>query len=530
MSLGALSPEAHRTLTIGMRRLGATSNTGEGGEDPAAYEPDENGELAESAIKQVASARFGVTARYLARAEQLEIKMAQGSKPGEGGQLPAKKATPLHRRAAPRAGRDDLHQPAAAPRHLLDRGPRPAHRRPAGDQPRGPDRGQARRLGRCRDDRGRGRQGPRGLRAHLPATPAGPAPARSRRSSTSGRRGSSAWPRSTRCSSGNGLRDRVVLRTDGGLQTGRDIVVAALLGAEEFGFGTAALVAIGCDMARQCHLDTCPDRHRHPARGPPGQVHRDARAGRGASSRPSPRTSAGSWRPSASAAWPMPWGAPTACAVAGGRGARPRRRRRAPAWRLPSARATEIPKAHGRIAEAPLASPLDDRLAAALAPMMAALLGRDGPAPVVLSAALTTGERTVGARISGDLERARDRAGRPALAAGGAGGQAVLVDLRAAGAAGQSLGAFAADGVRIAVTGIANDYVAKGLSGGTVVVRPPATSGFRPSARRSPGTPACTARPAGASTSSAGQGCASPSATPARRRSSRGSGPTAAST
>jgi glutamate synthase domain-containing protein 3 len=112
---------------------------------------------------------------------------------------------------------------------------------------------------------------------------------------------------------------------------------------------------------------------------------------------------------------------------------------------------------------------------------MGALAGRDLPAPIVLSAALTTGERTVGARISGDLERARDRAGRPTRAEGrgSAAGQRTLVDLRATGAAGQSLGAFVTDGLRIVVSGVANDYVAKGMSGGTVVIRPPATAGFR---------------------------------------------------
>ena len=115
MSLGALSPEAHRTIAIGMRRLGAASNTGEGGEDEAWYRPDENGELAESAIKQVASARFGVTARYLARAEQLEIKIAQGSKPGEGGQLPAAKATAFI--AALRRGRPGATMISPPPHH-----------------------------------------------------------------------------------------------------------------------------------------------------------------------------------------------------------------------------------------------------------------------------------------------------------------------------------------------------------------------------------------------------------------------------
>jgi glutamate synthase domain-containing protein 3 len=276
-----------------------------------------------------------------------------------------------------------------------------------------------------------------------------------------------------------GLRDRVVLRTDGGLQTGRDVVIAALLGAEEYGFGTAALVAIGCDMARQCHLDTCPtgiatqrEDLRAKFTGTPEQVvafftalAEDVRR----------ELAALGFRRLADAVGRTDrlvlreGAALDLDAVVG-----------APTWRLPAARATTAPRVRGRIAEAPLASPLDDRLAAALAPAMAALAGPDRATPAVLSAALTTGERTVGARISGELERARDRAGRPAPAAdGGAGPARPVVDLRAVGAAGQSLGAFATDGVRIAVSGIANDYVAKGLSGGTVVVRPPATAGFQ---------------------------------------------------
>ena len=161
MSVGALSPEAHQALTIGIQRAGGSANTGEGGEDPAWYVPGEDGRRRDARIKQVASARFGVTATYLARADQLEIKISQGSKPGEGGQLPGRKATAYIAVAPARPGRPELHQPAAAPRHLLDRGPGPAHRRPAGDQPARPDRREARREPRRRDGRRGCRQGRR---------------------------------------------------------------------------------------------------------------------------------------------------------------------------------------------------------------------------------------------------------------------------------------------------------------------------------------------------------------------------------
>jgi glutamate synthase domain-containing protein 2/glutamate synthase domain-containing protein 1/glutamate synthase domain-containing protein 3 len=476
MSLGALSPEAHRALAIGMRRLGATSNSGEGGEDPAGYVPDEHGELAESAIKQVASARFGVTARYLARAEQLEIKMAQGSKPGEGGQLPAKKATTLI--AALRRGQVGMTYISPPPHHdiysIEDLAQLIADLRAVNP---------AARIGvKLVASAGVGTIAAGVVKAHadyvLISGHAG---------------GTGASPLSSIKSVGapwelglaeahqvlvrQGLRDRVVLRTDGGLQTGRDVVVAALLGAEEYGFGTAALVAIGCDMARQCHLDTCPtgiatqrDDLRAKFTGTPEQVvafftalAEDVRR----------ELAALGFRSLAEAV-----GRTDRLAVGQGSSLDLDAVVGAPAWRLPTARATTVPKARGRIAEAPVASPLEDRLARGLEPVMAALAGRDRPTPVVLSAALTTGERTVGARISGDLERARDRAGR-ALRVESGGADPTVVDVRATGAAGQSLGAFATDGVRIAVTGIANDYVAKGLSGGIVVVRPPATAGFR---------------------------------------------------
>jgi len=475
MSLGALSPEAHRALAIGMRRLGAASNSGEGGEDPASYEPDESGELAESAIKQVASARFGVTARYLARAEQLEIKMAQGSKPGEGGQLPARKATPLI--AALRRGQVGMTYISPPPHHDIYS-----------------IEDLAQLIADLRAVNPWARIGVKLVAsAGVGTIAAGVAKAHADYVLVSGHAGGTgASPLSSIKSVGapwelglaeahqvlvrQGLRDRVVLRTDGGLQTGRDIVVAALLGAEEYGFGTAALVAIGCDMARQCHLDTCPtgiatqrEDLRAKFAGTPEQVVAFFTALAEDVRRELARLG---FRSLADAV-----GRTDRLAVEDGAPLDLAPVVEAPAWPLAAGRAA-VPKRIGRLAEAPAASPLDERLAAALAPAMAALAAPETPEPVVLAAELTTAERTVGARISGDLERARDRRGRrgrPGLA----GPSPIVVDLRATGAAGQSLGAFATDGVRVAVDGIANDYVAKGLSGGTVVVRPATTAGFR---------------------------------------------------
>ncbi len=155
MSLGSLSKEAHETLAIAMNRIGGKSNTGEGGEDPRRFTPDENGDSRRSAIKQVASGRFGVTTEYLVNADQLQIKMAQGSKPGEGGQLPGGKISEYIakiRYSTPGRGPDLT---AAPPRHLLDRGPRAAHPRPEECQPTGQGKREARRRGRGRDGRGR---------------------------------------------------------------------------------------------------------------------------------------------------------------------------------------------------------------------------------------------------------------------------------------------------------------------------------------------------------------------------------------
>ncbi len=506
MSLGALSPEAHRTLAIGMRRLGATSNTGEGGEDPSWYDPDENGELAESGIKQVASARFGVTARYLARAEQLEIKMAQGSKPGEGGQLPGKKATPFI--AALRRGQVGMTYISPPPHHDIYS-----------------IEDLAQLIADLRAINPTARIGVKLVAAAGVGTiAAGVAKAHADYVLIAGHSGGTgASPLSSIKSAGapwelglaeahqvlvrQGLRDRVVLRTDGGLQQGRDVVVAALLGAEEYGFGTSALVALGCDMARQCHLDTCPtgiatqrEDLRAKFTGTPEQVvafflavAEDVRRELAALG----LTRLGDAIGRIDLLGVAPGSALSLERVVG-----------APPWRAPAVRRDGAPKALGRIAEAPVASSLEERLAASITAAMPALAAigaaaggasrldaGDAPSPrdervagpIVLAASVTTAERTLGARISGDLERARDRAGRhqrAELATGRALTSDALrtadaVELRLSGAAGQSLGAFLATGLRVVVSGVANDYVGKGLSGGTVVVRPPLAAGYR---------------------------------------------------
>ena len=257
MSVGALSPEAHQALTIGIQRAGGPANTGEGGEDPAWYAPGPDGRRHDARIKQVASARFGVTATYLARADQLEIKIAQGSKPGEGGQLPGRKATAYI--AALRRGQPGQSYISPPPHHdiysIEDLAQLIADLRAINPPARiGVKLVAGRGVGTIAAGVAKAGASYIHLSGHAGGTGASPL--------SSIKHVGAPWELGLaevhQVLLRNDLRDRVVLRTDGGLQTGRDLLVAALLGAEEFAFGTAALVAIGCDMARQCHLDTCP--------------------------------------------------------------------------------------------------------------------------------------------------------------------------------------------------------------------------------------------------------------------------------
>ena len=257
MSYGSISQEAHETLAIAMNRIGGKSNTGEGGEDPDRYTPDENGDLRRSAVKQVASGRFGVTSEYLVNADDLQIKMAQGAKPGEGGQLPGTKVYPWIakvRYSTPGVG-------------LIS--PPPHH-----------DIYSIEDLAQLIHDL---KNANPEARVHVKlvaevgvgTVAAGVAKAHSDVVLISGYDGGTgASPISSLKHAGlpwelgvaetqqvlvqNGLRDRIVVQTDGQLKTGRDVVIASLLGAEEFGFSTAPLVVMGCIMMRVCHLNTCP--------------------------------------------------------------------------------------------------------------------------------------------------------------------------------------------------------------------------------------------------------------------------------
>ena len=258
MSFGSLSPEAHQTITQAMNLLGARSNTGEGGEDPAVYTPVNGApSLLNNKIKQVASARFGVTAEYLAHAEELEIKIAQGAKPGEGGQLPGHKVTELIARL--RHAQPGMQLISPPPHHdiysiedlaqliwdLKRANPRAAV---------GVKLVSGCGVGTIAAGVAKAYADYIVIAGHAGGTGASPL--------SSIKYAGNPWElglaEAQQVLIHNGLRGRVRLRTDGGLRTARDIVMAALLGADEFAFGTAVLVALGCDMARQCHLNTCP--------------------------------------------------------------------------------------------------------------------------------------------------------------------------------------------------------------------------------------------------------------------------------
>jgi glutamate synthase (ferredoxin) len=473
MSLGSLSPETQRTLAIAMNRIGGKSNTGEGGEDPDVYAELVNGESAAHKIKQVASARFGVTPEYLVRAQELEIKMAQGSKPGEGGQLPAHKVTPLIarvRRAVPGIALisppphhdiysiEDLAQLIYDLREINPRariGVKLVSQAGVGTVACGVAKANANVVLISGHDGGTG------------ASPL-----------TSIKNTGSPWEmglsEAYQALVANGLRSRVKLRADGGLKTGRDVVIAAILGAEEFGFGSAALVALACVMARQCHLNTCPVgvatqredlRLRFP-NDPQRLVHyfehvaqhvREIMAQLGLR-----------WLSEAVGRTdllePVEYSSPRregqldvrpllARMSVGADAAFDARSASAPAGE-PAAR-VEMPRPGH-------ADPLALQVAEDVGPTLA------GPAWPKSEYGIRNVNRTIGARAAGEI----------ALACGNQGLNGSSAEFRFTGSAGQSFGAFLIHGVRMVLEGDANDYVGKGMGGGEIVIRPPRDAGF----------------------------------------------------
>ena len=453
MSLGALSPEAHKTLNVAMNRIGAKSDSGEGGEDPAHFHPEPNGDNPSAKIKQVASGRFGVTAEYLNQCEELEIKVAQGAKPGEGGQLPGMKVTDLIARLRHSTKGVTLISPP--PHHdiysiedlaqliydLKQINPRCkvtvklVAASGVGTIAAGVAKAEADVIL---------------ISGHNGGTGASPA--------TSVKFAGLPWEmgltEAHQVLAMNNLRDRITLRTDGGLRTGRDIIMAAMMGAEEFGIGTAALIAMGCIMVRQCQSNTCPvgvctqkEELRAKFTGNADKVVnlitfyaqevREILASIGARSIDDiigradllSQVSRGSDHLDDLDLNPLLITVDGAEKIVYNRD----RARNS----VPDTLDAEI------VADA-------DRF----------LNERE---KMQLSYSVQNTHRTVGTRISSHI--VRNFGMRNDL-------QTDHLTVKLTGSAGQSLGAFAAPGLKIEVSGDANDYVGKGLSGGTIVVRP----------------------------------------------------------
>ena len=457
MSLGALSPEAHKTLNVAMNRIGAKSDSGEGGEDPAHFVPEPNGDNPSAKIKQVASGRFGVTAEYLNQCEELEIKVAQGAKPGEGGQLPGMKVTDLIARLRHSTKGVTLISPP--PHHdiysiedlaqliydLKQINPRckVTVKLVASSG-----------VGTIAAGVAKAKADVILISGHNGGTGASPA--------TSIKYAGLPWEmgltEAHQVLAMNKLRERVTLRTDGGLRTGRDIVMAAMMGAEEYGIGTAALIAMGCIMVRQCQSNTCPvgvctqdESLRAKFTGNADKVVnlitfyaqevRELLAEIGARSLDEvigradllAQVSRGSAHLDDLDLNPL------LITVDG---------------------ASEI--VYNRDKER---NAVPDTLDAEIVRDAARFL-KDGE-KMQLSYAVQNTHRTVGTRTSSLI--VQNFGMRNAF-------QDDHLTVKLQGSAGQSLGAFAAPGLKLEVSGDANDYVGKGLSGGIIVVRPPMAS------------------------------------------------------
>jgi glutamate synthase (ferredoxin) len=432
MSLGAVSPETHRTLAIAMNRLGARSNTGEGGEDPNVYR-DQSG--ANNRVKQVASARFGVTADYLVHADELEIKIAQGAKPGEGGQLPAGKVTAYIARLRHSVPNTVLISPP--PHHdiysIEDLEQLIYDLRAINPQARiGVKLVSSTGVGIVATGVAKAGADVITISGYDGGTGASPL--------TSIKNTGMPWEIGLRDAHRAlvlaGLRRRVRLRVDGGFKFGRDVIVAALLGADEFGFGTAALLALGCIMARQCHLNTCPvgiatqdDKLRMRFTGKPEMVEEYFRG------------VAGEVRELLAA-----MGASSIDEIVG---ASDRLQPRNP----------EAARALAELLE-PISAPKQmaclRESASVLQLEMKGKLARQDTNHFQRFR-ITNADRAVGTHLSGEILRQFGKIPTP-------------VDYDFTGAAGQSFGAFLVPGINLKLFGEANDYVGKGLSGGNIVI------------------------------------------------------------
>ena len=462
MSLGSISQEAHETLAIAMNRIGGKSNTGEGGEDPARNIPDSNGDLRRSAIKQVASGRFGVTSEYLVNADDIQIKMAQGAKPGEGGQLPGNKVYPWIakiRYSTPGVGlispppHHDIYsiEDLAQLIHDLKNANNSArvHVKLVAEVG----------VGTVAAGVSKAHADVVLISGHDGGTGASPL--------TSLKHAGAPWElglaETQQTLMLNGLRDRIVVQVDGQMKTGRDVLIAALLGAEEFGFATAPLVVSGCVMMRVCHLDTCPvgvasqnPELRKKFTGKPEFVEtffeyiaeevrqllaqlgfKKLEDAIGQVELLDTKSAIDHWKANGLDLSPLLI---------------------APKDNSPRRNLTK--QDHG------LVNALDNELIKLSAEALNKAI------PVRLEMPVRNVNRTVGTMLGAEITRKY----------GGSGLPADTIDITFHGSAGQSFGAFVPSGLTLRLYGDSNDYVGKGLSGGRVIIRPDEKAKFSSSA------------------------------------------------
>jgi glutamate synthase (NADPH) large chain len=455
MSLGSISREAHTTLAVAMNRIGARSNTGEGGESSDRYRPMANGDSMRSAIKQVASGRFGVTAEYLTNADDIQIKMAQGAKPGEGGQLPG----------------DKVNKDIAKLRHSTPGvgliSPPPHH-----DIYSIEDLAQL--IHDLKNVNQRARISVKLVsEVGVGTVAAGVSKARADHITISGYEGGTgASPLTSLTHAGspweiglaetqqtlllNNLRSRIAVQVDGGLRTGRDVAIGALLGADEFGFATAPLIAAGCIMMRKCHLNTCPV----------GVATQDPVLRKRFTGQPEHVINYFFFVAEELRLIMAEMGFRTVEDMIG-RVDKIDMRKALDHWKAQGIDLSrilhQVPIADGDAfhqtgtQDHGLESALDNDLIAAAAQAL------ESGAAVRIEREVKNVNRTIGAMLSGEVAKRYGHDGLPDNS----------IQLRMTGVAGQSFGAFLAHGITLDLTGDANDYVGKGLSGGRIIVRQP---------------------------------------------------------
>jgi glutamate synthase (NADPH/NADH) large chain len=454
MSYGSISAEAHQTLAIAMNRLGGRSNTGEGGEDPERYTPDPNGDLRRSAIKQVASGRFGVTSEYLVNASDLQIKMAQGAKPGEGGQLPGHKVYPWIARtrySTPGVGlispppHHDIYSIEDLAQLIHDlKNANPA----------------ARVHVKLVAEVGVGTVAAGVSKAHADVVlisghdgGTGAAPL------TSIKHAGAPWElglaETQQTLLRNGLRDRIVVQVDGQLKTARDVIIAALLGAEEFGFATAPLVVAGCVLMRVCHLDTCPV----------GVATQNPELRKRFAGRPEFVVTFFEFLALQVREYLAALGFRTLDEAVGraellDTAAAVQHWKAAGLDLAPVLHVPDLPAGAARHAAAGQDHGLDRALDNTLIQLAEGALA-DGT-PVRLELPVRNVNRTVGTMLGYEVTRKW----------GGQGLPDDTIDISFRGSAGQSFGAFLPRGVTLRLAGDANDYLGKGLSGGRIIAAP----------------------------------------------------------